>query len=105
MKETSLRHVGIVVSNLERSKAFYEEMGFLLWRWQREKWQDRELEVMKLMADDGGVIELIEKPWRPHVAITVPNIDRWENNVLDTNGIAYYLQDPDGNWLELVEGR
>ena len=100
-----LRHVGIPVVNLDRSRDFYERLGFRMESWAREKWR-RELQVMKLRTrDDSTCLELIEGVWQPHIAIEVESIDPWRNLVEFCKEPAYYVRDPDGNYLELVEVR
>ena len=136
------RHTGIPVKNMGISRGFYQDLlGF------RPKVDEIEegfyidtisgfsgikLHVVKLIAPDGWMIELLQyisHPSEPrhdprlddighaHVALTVDNVDA-EFERLTASGVPFnsrpqispngyakvaFCQDPDGNFVELVE--
>ena len=76
MQKTRLRHVGIVVKDINESVKLYKKMGF--------KVSEREtLEVVKMIDKDGSVFELVQGKWKPHLAVL-------------------FYEDFDGNLLEVV---
>ena len=136
-----IRHTGIYVQDMDRQKAFYEEiLGMVVKVHQVEKGAyintllgtdvESEVETCKLAADDGSMIELCkispEVGRRParlftegkmHIAITVKDV-AGEYKRLQNMGIEFvsepqlspdgrakvcFCQDPEGNYLELVE--
>ncbi|TGL10758.1 VOC family protein [Leptospira meyeri] len=95
------RHTGLVVRNLSKSLAFYEALGFSLWKREIEvgDFIDTvvgiklvELETAKMHAKDGSMIELLEYHSHPmekdkinspsntlgcsHIAFTVDDIEK-----------------------------
>lgn len=108
MMQSRLRHVGIVVENLERMKRFYQELGFSVddRAVQHEQWGDRHIDVVKLLDPDGGCgIELISGRWDSHISLNVhklPNhgVGPWK--YADDVAVVF-IQDPEGNWIEFVK--
>ncbi len=97
---TAIRHVGLVVSDLEKSLKFWcETMGFVVFRQMEESGphidtmmglKDVRVTTAKLAAPDGNLIELLKfhshpdrKAWAgspystgfTHIALTVENLD------------------------------
>ena len=138
----AVRHTGIVVTNMERSLEFYrdllglkpvidfEEQGQYIDT--LSKTAGVRLRMVKLVADDGGMVELLHYISHPlsrakdnklyeigptHVAFTVESIDQTYARlseagvkfnsapVVSPDGKAKlaFCQDPDGTYLELVE--
>ena len=57
-----LRHVGIVVKDINESVKLYKKMGF--------KVLERDtLKVVKMIDSDANVFELVQGKWHPHLAI------------------------------------
>ena len=109
----SLRHVGLVVSDMDRAIRFYEKLGCEVISREAESWvSDNQkhpafLEVCKMTNN----VELITGFWKHHVAFTVnefPDLDdeqlpysiMWQMN---KPGVKF-ITDPDGNVIELVKG-
>ena len=65
----TLRHIGIIVSDLEKSQKIYEMMGF-------DEIDRENFRVVKMRDEEGSVIELIEGEFHEHVCVnfyeTVP---------------------------------
>ncbi len=57
-----LRHIGIVVKDINESVKLYKKMGFKIFE------RDR-LIVVKMIDSDGNVFELVQGRWAPHVAV------------------------------------
>lgn len=140
MKE--IRHAGIVVSDMERSLKFYRDLlglkvvkDFI----EKGKYIDSilglsgvQLRMVKLIADDGSMIELLHYPSHPnrpplkteifdlgcsHIAFTVDSIDKEYERLME-KGVTFncppyvspdgyakvtFCHDPDGTSIELVE--
>ena len=73
-----LRHIGVLVKNLENSVETYKAMGF------NPVGKEESFRVRKMSDPEGRVIELIQGEYHNHVAVN-------------------WLTDEDGNWIELVE--
>ena len=111
---TEIRHVGIVVSNLEKALAFWcGTLGFKIIKKMDEKGkfidsllnlQDTNVTTCKLSAPDGSVVELLhflshpdKKKWNgttyttglTHLAFTVNNIQE-EYERLSENGVTFF---------------
>ncbi len=138
----NIRHTGIVVSDMERSLGFYRDlMGLkpVIDFTEKGKFIDTiskgdgiDLRMVKLVAEDGGMIELLyylshpqpgrgdNKLWETgptHVAFTVEDVDEtyctWSARgikcnsepVISPDGKAklFFCQDPDGTYLEIVQ--
>lgn len=138
----TIRHIGIYVENLEQMKNFYCNLLNLTVAFHDiEKSSyidtilglcDTEIEIYKLISDDGSMIELLhrkkaehdehlEQPvWKcgcMHLAFTVKNVeDMWKamkeqgyefisEPCMSPNGSAKvcFVRDPEGNYLELVQ--
>lgn len=140
MKE--IRHIGIVVSNMERSLEFYRDiLGLKVVKDFTEKGKYIDsisrlsgiyLRMIKLITDDGSMIELLQYISHPsqspiksriydlgcsHIAFTVDNIDN-EYERLSKKDVKFncspcvspdgyakvtFCHDPDGVNIELVE--
>jgi len=139
---TKLRHVGIVVRDLEDSRNFYEKLlGLKVYKDSHEEGQfinevlgleKVRVQTVKLKTPEGGIVELLYyySPLSPrinprkihetgitHLAVTVENLDQ-EYERLRQAGVMFnsppkyssdgyakvaFCQDPDGNFIELVE--
>jgi len=138
----NIRHTGIVVSDMEKSLKFYRDLmglkpvidftekGEFINTISNGKGID--LRMVKLIAEDGGMIELLHyashpqpdrgenKLWETgpaHVAFTVDDVDKIYANwtakgvkcnsepVISPDGKAklFFSQDPDGTFLEIVQ--
>lgn len=75
---TTLRHVGLMVKNLERATALYRRLG----------WKETEpvevVRVQKMRDPNGATIELCEGNWPEHISVN-------------------FYEDADGNRVEAVE--
>jgi catechol 2,3-dioxygenase-like lactoylglutathione lyase family enzyme len=94
-----------VVKNLDRSVQFYRGLGFYPVQGSREIWDGATLNIMK-MGTVGGVLELVEGVWRPHIAINTNELERlaWGRDIVNRPTVRVcFIEDPDGNWIELVE--
>ena len=106
-----IRHTGIVVRDLERTKNFYLKLGFKIQSQAREKGsfiesvtgiKDVNIEWIKMNLPDGNLLELI-KYFNPatekekyiqeanqlgvsHLAFNIRNIDLFCNNVIKLGG-------------------
>ena len=138
----ALRHTGIVVTDLQRSLEFYRDVLGLkpVIDFQLEgpfiddlsAMNGVQLRMVKLVADDGGMVELLYYVSHPrtrtddnelceigptHVAFTVADVDRAYAQ-LSAAGVPFnhppivspdgkakvaFCRDPDGTFLELVE--
>lgn len=77
-EKISLRHVGLMVRDLEMAVMFYQVLGF------KRMGKQETLKVQKMRDWKGGVIELVQGKWHPHIAVT-------------------WIKDPDGNLMEVVK--
>lgn len=138
----AVRHTGIVVTDMKRSLAFYRDLLGLkpvIDFEEQGQYIDTlsgtigvRLHMVKLVADDGGMVELLRYISHPasraddnklyeigptHVAFTVDNIDQTYKRLVEA-GVKFssppivspdgkakltFCQDPDGTFLELVE--
>ena len=142
MAMKNIRHIGIVVTDMERSLEFYHDlMGLkpVIDFTEKGKFIDTiskgegiNLRMVKLVAEDGGMIELLHyithpqpdrgdnKLWETgptHVAFTVEDVDKtykeWSAKgvkcnsapVVSPDGKAklFFCQDPNGTYLEIVQ--
>lgn len=102
-----LRHVGIRTRDFHKSTAFYMGLGIGLNLQNRsvEYTDGGRLSILKL----DNQIELVDAFWMNHFALTVDDLDSF--NLPDkpifskeTDKVKVcYIQDPDGNVIELVE--
>ncbi|MCH9714860.1 MAG: VOC family protein [Cyanobacteria bacterium] len=108
-----LGHVALRVQEIGRAIAFYKLLGLRL-TWQAEDW------AYLQWPDSGAGIALLSPSYTaagPHVALHVQDraaVDRERERLLAAghscgpvhdhrDGTAsFYLQDPEGNWLELL---
>ena len=138
----AIRHSGIVVTDMEKALAFYRDLlGLKVAQDFREEGDyidsvlglfGARVWMVKLTANDGSMIELLQYPSHPrearqnpqlcdigcsHVAFTVDDIDK-EYERLSKNGVRFncspyispdgyarvtFCHDPDGTSIELVE--
>ncbi len=74
-----LRHVGILVKDLQQAKTNYENIGFT------QVQPVEHLFVCKMADDQGNMIELVQGNWKPHIAVN-------------------WCEDKEGNLIEFVQG-
>jgi len=102
-----IRHVGLNVKHLTRSMRFYEKLGFIPDSGSLEIWAGNEINIIKMRADGGALLELVKGVWQPHFAITVDEMPWIETQrvfierTTDTHHIVL-IKDFDGNIIELV---
>ena len=142
MTMKNIRHTGIVVTDLERSLEFYRDLlgltpvvdfvekGDFIDTVSETEGVD--LRMVKLTAEDGGMIELLHYRSHPqarhqnnklyeigptHVAFTVEDVDKtyqqWSAKGVKCNNAPiespdgkaklFFCQDPDGTFLEIVQ--
>lgn len=77
MKPGTLRHVGVKVNNIRDGVKDYERLGFKICA------PVEVVRVQKMIDRKGGMIELIEGNYNPHVAVN-------------------WFEDSSGNLIELV---
>ena len=107
----NVRHTGIVVSSIERSRSFYESLGFVAFASKTEKGDfidqvtgidDVILEWVKLKSRDGFVLELLQYHSHPdtilnstippnrlgysHIAITVKSVNDACDKIISLGG-------------------
>lgn len=138
----NIRHTGIVVTDLERSLKFYRDvLGFepVVDFTEQGNFIDTissgrviVLRMVKLTAQDGGMIELLHYTSHPqpdrgqntlwetgptHVAFTVDDVDQTYRQLRargvkcnsepivspDRKAKLFFCQDPDGTFLEIVQ--
>lgn len=140
---TSVNHTGFVVSDLEKSVAFYRDViGLELERnLEREGepishllgYENTHIKGAMLRSPDGNHLELIqyinpEASDRPteeraslgasHLAFNVERLEETFDQLIrngakqlnpptqmEPGRMVCYLQDPDGNWIELIESK
>lgn len=104
------------MKDLEESIRFYRWFEFHVKRRSEEVWKGKTLNIVKMADRTGGIVELIQGDWRPHIAITVDSRGaendiwgEWVQKVGDP--VAFknsggrnilYICDPSGNWVEVV---
>ncbi|MFH1088745.1 MAG: VOC family protein [Patescibacteria group bacterium] len=118
-------HFAIPTKDLDKSRAFYEQLGFrYLSKWTKP---DQDLSAYWMESDKGVRIELVHKPGfvyqRPenipellHIALPVERlideIDKWQDRGVKilkpiTKGVSVkqfaFIEDPSGFPVELVE--
>ena len=138
----ALRHAGIAVSDMEKSARFYRDLlGLKVVKDFREEGEyiDKisalkgvKLWMIKLVADDGGMVELLKYESHPglprnnprlidiggtHVAFSVEDVEK-EYKKLKAAGVEFnsqplvspdgyakvaFCKDPDGYYIELVQ--
>ncbi|MBO8178175.1 MAG: VOC family protein [Bacillus sp. (in: Bacteria)] len=126
MTITSFNHVGIMVSDIQSSKKFYQQvLGLKVM--EEFVHTNGELHLAFLGKDNQTIIELIEgyNPNLPvegkvhHVAFSVQDIEKekehlqslgvplvWDDITTLPNGGKYlFFHGPDGEWIELYEKR
>jgi catechol 2,3-dioxygenase-like lactoylglutathione lyase family enzyme len=138
----NIRHTGIVVSDMEKSLEFYRDvlgLKSVIDFTEQGAYIDAisnmkgiRLRMVKLVADDGGMIELLHYASHPrperkdnqlcelgptHVAFTVDDVDKtykeWSARGIRCNSMPvvspdgkaklFFCQDPDGTFLEIVQ--
>ncbi|MCK5117957.1 MAG: VOC family protein [Candidatus Latescibacteria bacterium] len=142
MTMKNIRHTGIVVTDMERSLRFYRDLLGLvpvIDFTEESEYIDTlcaldgvRLRMVKLVAEDGGMIELLQYLSHPrqrsegnalceigptHMAFTVDDVDKvfadWSAEGIrcncppqmspDGKAKLFFCQDPDGTFLEIVE--
>ena len=142
MRAKNIRHTGIVVTDMERSVAFYRDLLGLepVIDFTEEgeyidgisDLKDVRLRMVKLVAEEGGMVELLEYLSHPgqraagnrlceigptHVSFTVGDVDMvyrdWSARGVrfnsppqvspDGKAKVAFCRDPDGTFLEIVE--
>lgn len=119
---TALLHAGLLVSDLERAKSFYESVvGLKLFQDRPDlpypgAWYDlgggQQLHLMQLANPDAGSVRPEHGGRDRHIALAVNNMQALKDR-LDAAGVAYsasksgraalFCRDPDANTLEFVE--
>ena len=119
---TGLNHLGVLVEDLARAKAFYETVLGLTPHPARPElpypgeWYElpdgRQLHLMRLPNPEAGLVRPKHGGRDRHVAFAVANLADLKNT-LEKHGVAYTLsksgraalfcRDPDGNALEFVQ--
>ena len=102
----NLRHVGLVVSDMDRAIKFYQGLGCKVINRCTEDWGLLNLEVCKMTHN----IELIKgEEIKNHAAFLVDNWDGLGNRFLTwkerktKSHWTMFTEDPDGNVIELVK--
>jgi catechol 2,3-dioxygenase-like lactoylglutathione lyase family enzyme len=103
MKCSKIRHSGIQVANMERSIKFYTGIGFKVSDAAYETWQGKRLYIIKMEAEDGNKIELVQGPWRAHICLEVDNIEAYPIMKETSSHRVTFIEDPDFNRIELFE--
>ena len=106
-----IRHVGLKVKNLDKSIAFYRNLGFSVISRTVEHWHSGPpIGVCKLQTMGGEILELIEAVSWPenHFAVLVDDlwsVDHLERLVekKDENYHSFYTKDLDGHRIEIVQ--
>jgi lactoylglutathione lyase len=112
-------HLGLYVSDLERSLEFYKEnFGFK----EQERFQSGDAKIVALQLGN-SILELIQRPGSPcappkgnrsHTAMKIENYDEILNNLegkgielrnitLEDGSRIAFLRDPDDHILEIME--
>ena len=96
----NLRHVGLVVSDMDRAIKFYQKLGLKIISKNEEHWGPKWIKVCKMTHG----LELIEGVWVWHVAFEVDSMEDWRMCDLYArkDGVKF-IKDPDGNVIELVK--
>ena len=104
MKQSKLRHVGILIKDWERIRPFYEELGFELVYEQEEDWLNAKIMVRKMQNKHGDVLEFISGLWFSHIALTVDESPRKVSFLQhEPQREVSFGKDPEGNWIEFVK--
>ncbi|WP_416672198.1 VOC family protein [Egbenema bharatensis] len=123
MKLLRFEHINLSCQNLEAAKRFYQTL-FSDWfvraegEWQGERWMHFGNQQFYLALNEAPDAERINQPYEGiginHVGFVIDDGEKMKA-VLDGNGIEYYtmnapetkfriyVNDPDGNEIELVE--
>lgn len=107
-----LRHVGLKVTNIEKSVKFYTKMGMVVIKNLREIWSGQPIHIVKMKAADGSMLELIKADEWPetHFAVEVdtlfPALSGMGESITKkretSEASVLYVNDPDGHSIELV---
>ena len=117
--DARVRHLGLVVKNLEAEMQWFKWFGFDKVSKAPEIWGDNSLLIGKMTDKEGSMIELIQGDWKPHVALTVKDgsvmEDIWlkfgtkNGTIMErknrTDKTILYLRNPSGNYTEVVYER
>ena len=106
-----LRHVGIVVGDLNQAIDWYQRFNFFPYSFESVKIAGKMVQLCKLYHKDGSCIELLDGSSAvPHLSITVNRLeleflkDNFNAKLFEKEGVCY-IKDPSGNILEIVEER
>lgn len=103
MKYLGTRHFGIRVKDTEKSRRFYEKLGFEAYDITTVTIHGRQVTCIKMVDCRANHIELLDGGM-PHIAIEVEEVNRKHYYFTTPDGYkVQYIQDPDGNCIELVE--
>lgn len=95
----NLRHVGLVVSDMDRAIKFYGSLGCKVIMRSSETWGNSRIEVCKMT----NKVELIRGTWKNHVAFTVDNLDGFNAIPAFEKPGVKFIFDPFKNIIELVK--
>lgn len=107
MRALKVRHSGINVTNLDRSIAAYESIGFKVAERMTERWQGKRgvhvLHIAKLEAEDGSRIELVQGHSKHHICVEVDSLGDFPAAKEAEDHRVTFINDPDGNRIELYQ--
>jgi len=104
MKQSKLRHVGILIKDWEKIRPFYEGLGFVMFYEQEETWLNEKIHVYKMRNEHGDVLEFVSGAWIRHIALTVDELPTERSMLFKRGGVEVkFLGDPEGNWIEFVK--
>ena len=107
MRCLKVRHAGVQVGKMESSLTFYQDLGFKIVEMSTERWEGKrgpkKLQIVKLEAEDGSRIELVEGLWRHHVCIEVDNLEGYPIAKETADCRVAFITDIDNNRIELYE--
>lgn len=93
----NLRHVGLVVPDMDKGIRFYGSLGCKVIARSHETWGNSRIEVCKMT----NKVELIKGTWKNHVAFTVDNLEGFDA-IHEKQGVKFIF-DPFYNVIELVK--
>lgn len=106
-----IRHYGIPVKDLDKAISFYAKFYFLPVSYENTKINNSPAAICKLENGKGDVLELVQcKKAVPHISIAVTQMqfeilkDNHDAGLFEKEGVCY-IQDDDGNILEIVQER
>ena len=117
MRVKGIRHICLTVKDMPKMVEFYQNLGFSKTVWNKIEngeylsatmgLANASAYIVKLQADDDSLLELLQlyshsDEDRSHIGITVDNLEEGIKSPY-SNVKTKFIQDPEGNWLELVE--